>query len=77
MNIGMNTEFRVKLTPKVDKAVYSKNLPMPIHMKEDLIVELALKFFTNPSCCLAAASGEIPGEFKLVNFYNDSTAETD
>ena len=41
MDIGMNTEFKVKLTPKDDKAVYSQNLPMPIHLKEDLIVELA------------------------------------
>ena len=39
MDIGMNTEFKVKLTPKDDKAVYSQNLPMPIHLKEDLIVE--------------------------------------
>ena len=42
MDIGMNTEFKVKVTPKDDKAVYSQNLPMPIHLKEDLIVELAL-----------------------------------
>ena len=42
MEIGMNTEFKVKLTPKEDKAVYSQSLPMPIHLKEDLIVELAL-----------------------------------
>ena len=42
MGIGMNTEFKVKLTPKDDKAVYSQSLPMPIHLKEDLIVELAL-----------------------------------
>ena len=42
MDIGMNTEFKVKLTPKDDKVVYSQNLPMPIHLKEDLIVELAL-----------------------------------
>ena len=42
MDIGMNTEFKVKLTPKDDKAIYSQNLPLPIHMKEDLIVELAL-----------------------------------
>ena len=42
MDIGMNTEFRVKLTPKDDKAVYSQSSPMPIHLKEDLIVELAL-----------------------------------
>ena len=41
-DIGMNTEFKVKLTPKDDKAVYSQSLPMPIHLKEDLIVELAL-----------------------------------
>ena len=42
MDIGMNTEFKVRLTPKDDKAVYIQNLPMPIHLKEDLIVELAL-----------------------------------
>ena len=42
MDIGMNTEFKVKLTRKDDKAVYSQSLPMPIHLKEDLIVELAL-----------------------------------
>ena len=42
MDIGMNTEFKVKLTPKDDKAVYSQSLPMPVHLKEDLIVELAL-----------------------------------
>ena len=42
MDIGMNTEFKVELAPKDDKAVYSQNLPMPIHLKEDLIVELAL-----------------------------------
>ena len=42
MDIGMNTEFKVKLTPKDDKAVYSQSLPMPIRLKEDLIVELAL-----------------------------------
>ena len=41
MDIGMNTVFKVKLTPKDDKTIYSQNLPMPIHLKEDLIVELA------------------------------------
>ena len=30
----------MKLTPKDDKAVYSQSLPMPIHLKEDPIVEL-------------------------------------
>ena len=42
MDIGINTEFRVKLTPKNNKPVYCQSLPMPIHLKEDLIVELAL-----------------------------------
>ena len=42
MDIGMNTEFNVNLSPKDDKAVYRQNLPMPIHLKEDLIVELTL-----------------------------------
>ena len=42
MDIGMNTEFKVRLTPKNNKAAYSQRLPMPIHLKKDLIVELAL-----------------------------------
>ena len=42
MDIGMNAEFKVTLTPKEDKAVYSQSLPMPIHLKEDLVVELTI-----------------------------------
>ena len=42
INIGMNREFKVKLTPKDDKPVYSQSLPMSIHLKEDMIVELPL-----------------------------------
>ena len=42
MDTGMNTEFKMKLSLKDDKAVHSQSLPMPIHLKEDLIVELAL-----------------------------------
>ena len=41
MEIMKNTEFKVRLTPKNDEPVYSQSLPMPIHLKEDLIVELA------------------------------------
>ena len=42
MDNGMNTEFKEKITPKDDKAVYSQSLPRPIHLKEDLFAELAL-----------------------------------
>ena len=42
MDIGMNPEFKVELTPKDNKAVYSQSLPMPIHLKRDPIFELAL-----------------------------------
>ena len=42
-DIGMNTEFKVKPTPKNDRVVYSQNLPMPIYLKKDLIFELALR----------------------------------
>ena len=42
MDIGMNIEFKAKLTPKGDKSLYRKNLPMPIHLKRDLIVQLVL-----------------------------------
>ena len=42
MDIGINTAFNVKLTQKDDEAVYGQRLPMPIHLTEDLFVELAL-----------------------------------
>ena len=38
----MNTQFKVSLTPKDDKPVYTQSLPVPINLKEDLTVELAL-----------------------------------
>ena len=38
MDNGMNTVFKVRLTPNDDKAVYSQNLPMHIHMKAVLPV---------------------------------------
>ena len=44
MDVGMNTEYKKKLTPKDDKLVHSQILPMPIHLKEDLIVELVLMY---------------------------------
>ena len=38
----MNSEFKVKRTPKDDKVVYGQNLSMAINLKDDLIAELAL-----------------------------------
>ena len=45
LDIGINHEFKIKLTPKTDKPVYSKSLPCPINLKEDLTVELALMHY--------------------------------
>ena len=42
MDIGMSTEFKVKLTSKNDETVYSQKLLNPRHLKENLIVELTL-----------------------------------
>ena len=41
-DIGMNEEFKVKLTPEDDSADYSQSLPAPINLKEDFLVELAM-----------------------------------
>ena len=38
----MNTEFKVSLTPKDDKPVYTQSLPVTINLKDDLTLELAL-----------------------------------
>ena len=42
LDIGINTEFKIKLTPKHDEPVYARSLPTPTNMKDDLLVELAL-----------------------------------
>ena len=39
---GINTEFKVKLTPQHEKPVYSQNLPTRTNLKEELLVKLAL-----------------------------------
>ena len=42
LDIGMNEDFKVKLTPKDDSPAYSQGLPTPINLKEDILVGLAL-----------------------------------
>ena len=42
LDIGINTEFKIKLTPKHDEPVYAQSLPTPTKLKDDLLVELAL-----------------------------------
>ena len=41
-DVGINREFKVKLTPNDDRPAYSQNLPTPIDLKDDITVELAL-----------------------------------
>ena len=41
-DIGTNTQLKVSLTAKDDKPVYTQSLAVPINLKEDLTVELAL-----------------------------------
>ena len=44
LGIGINNNFKVKLTPKTDAPVYTQSLPVPINLKEDLTVELYSRF---------------------------------
>ena len=41
-DIGINTEFKVQLTPLDNRPAYSQNLPAPIILRDDILVELAL-----------------------------------
>ena len=41
-DIGMNEEFKVKLTPRDNSPAYSQSLPALIIVKEDILVELAM-----------------------------------
>ena len=44
LDFGMNTQFKASLTPQDDKPVYTQSLPVPVNLKEDLTVELALMY---------------------------------
>ena len=41
-DIGINTEFKVQLTPLDNRPAYIQSLPAPINLKDDILVELAL-----------------------------------
>ena len=41
-DIGINTEFKVQLTPLNNRPAYSQRLPAPVNLKDDILVELAL-----------------------------------
>ena len=41
-DIGVNTEFKVQLTPLDNRPAYSQSLPAPINLKDDILLELAL-----------------------------------
>ena len=41
-DIGINTEFKVQVTPLDNRPAYSPSLPAPINLKDDILVEVAL-----------------------------------
>ena len=42
LDIGINNTFKVKLTRKDERPIYTQNLLVPTNLKDDLTVELAL-----------------------------------
>jgi len=41
-DVGYNTELKIKLTPEYALPVYFQGLPAPIHVRDEILVELAL-----------------------------------
>ena len=48
-DVGYNSEITMKLTPEHDKPVYTQSPPTPIHLREELQVELALLQYLSKS----------------------------
>ena len=42
LDMSINNNFKVKLTPKDERPIYTESLPVPVNLKEVLTVELAL-----------------------------------
>ena len=47
VDVGYNTELMIKLTPEHDLTVYVQSPITPIHLRDELIVELALMHYYN------------------------------
>ena len=45
LDIGVNHDFKRKLTPKHDQPAYKQSLPCHVNLKEDFTVELALMHY--------------------------------
>ena len=45
LDIGINHDFKIKLTPKTDEPVYSQSLPCPTNLEDDLTVALPLMHY--------------------------------
>ena len=71
MDIRMNKEFKMKLTPNDDKTVYSQNLPMHVKIKADLIVDFVLmhKLRTITLLSFSTYANQIFGKRKLTEKY--------
>ena len=41
-DIGMNEDFKVKLTPKGDSPAHGQSLPVPISLKGEILIELSM-----------------------------------
>ena len=42
LDVGRNDDFKVLLTPEHDKPIYSQSPSTPIHIRDKLLIELAL-----------------------------------
>ena len=77
-DIGMNEDFKVKLTPKDDSPAYSQSLPTPINSKEDILVELAMLHRYGIITTLLFskyASPIFPRKNRMVNYHSWSISE--
>ena len=47
-DVGYNTELKIKLTPEHPLPVYVQGPPAPIHLRDEILIELALlQYFNN------------------------------
>ena len=47
IDVGCNTELKIKLTPEHPLPVYVQGPPAPIHLRDEILVELALLLYFN------------------------------
>ncbi len=59
-DVGYNTEMKIKLTPEHELPLYTQGPPTPIHLRDEMLIELALRHYYGLITTLSQSKNSSP-----------------